>query len=178
MKKIIAVLILGLVGFSLHAEEVKAFDQCSGTYKTYTSEMNKKPAKIKRPVKIEESKLTSLNYVNKLGKPLIKERSKNEFYAYSVDGKVFMCKLKYTKRNGTVKIGVVTVDGETYARVVVRIPGLLKITYNLHDIKCSFSGRIAAALSEGSIENESKIVKGLLNDVVKYVCGEGGSYSD
>lgn len=161
MKRVwIMFMVLVIGSFVLHAEEVKAFDQCSGTYKTHTS-------KMKKPVKVKESKLTSLNYVKKLGKPLIKERSKNEFYAYSIDGKVLMCKAKDTKINMVIKVGVAIVDGETYARLVYRIPGLLKVTYNLHDTKCSLSGRLAATLNEEDIENETKRIKGILNDFVK-----------
>lgn len=164
MKKIIAVLILGLVGFCIYAEEAKALDQCSGTYKTYTSEM-------KKPVKVNESKLTSLNYIKKLGKPIIKESIKESIkdglLYYSVDEKVFLCKAKDTKTNGTIKVGVAIVDGEAYARLVYRIPGLLKMTYNLHDTKCSISGRLAVAFNEEDTIDE---FKGIINDFVKDVC--------
>lgn len=132
MKKIIAVLILGLVGFSLHAEEVKAFDQCSGTYKTYTSEMNKKPAKIK------ESKLTSLRYLRKISTlvsedlVVIGRTGKVNKYArlYKFESEGIEGYLRVN--NKKERLAVFKINGKLYGRVTWMTQGIW-LRMNLHD---------------------------------------------
>ena len=135
MKKIIAVLILGLVGFSLHAEEVKAFDQCSGTYKAYTSEMNKKPAKLKKPVKIKESKLTSLRYLKKISTLVSTEKVKLKGGKYATVYKFKSEGIEGFLRvdNKTDKMGMFKVDGKLYGRFTVMTIQSILLKRNLHD---------------------------------------------
>lgn len=128
IKSIIAtVTVLVLEAFSLnylHAEEVKAYDQCSGAYKTYTSEMNKK-------TKIKESKLTSLRYLKKICK--ITDTCKGEDYtAYELDGG----EGRFVKYKGGHKVCLLVKDGELYGRWVELSRRGAALTYNLHDKRC------------------------------------------
>ena len=130
MKKMLAVLILGLVGFCLYAEEVKAFDQCSGTYKTYTSEMNKK-SKVH---KIKESKLTSLRYLKKIStlvsteKVQLKSGKYATVYKFKSEGIEGFLRVD----NKTDKMGMFKVDGKIYGRFEV-ITHKILLKRNLHD---------------------------------------------
>lgn len=131
MNKIIAVLILGLVGFSLHAEEVKAFDQCSGTYKTYTSEMNKKS----KALKVKESKLTSLRYLKKISTLVSEEPIKvlktgkiNTVYKFKSEGIEGYLQVKNKKE----RIAVFKIDGKLYGRFTV-FSNRIYLRMNLHD---------------------------------------------
>lgn len=126
---VIAVL---MVMVSLNAEEanaqakaqVKAYDQCSGTVKVYTSEM-------KKSIKVKESKLTSLRYLKKICK--ITDTYKGEDYtAYELDGG----RGRFIKYKGGHKICLLVKDGELYGRwVELSIHGAA-LTYNLHDKRC------------------------------------------
>lgn len=128
MKVMVIAVLMVLGAFSLnylHAEEVKAFDQCSGTYKTYTSEMNKKTIKIK------ESKLTSLRYLKKICQ--ITDTYKGEdFTAYELDGG----KGRFIKYKGGHKVCLLVKDGELYGRWVELSRRGAALTYNLHDKRC------------------------------------------
>lgn len=129
IKSIIAtvtVLVLGAFSLNyLHAEEVKAFDQCSGTVKVYTSEMNKKTIKIK------ESKLTSLRYLKKICQ--ITDTYKGEdFTAYELDGG----KGRFIKYKGGHKVCLLVKDGELHGRWVELSRRGAALTYNLHDKRC------------------------------------------
>ena len=128
IKSIIATVTVLVVGaFSLgylHAEEVKAFDQCSGTYKTYTSEM-------KKPIKIKESKLTSLRYLKKICQ--ITDTYKGEDYtAYELDNG----KGRFIKYKGGHKVCLLVKDGELYGRWAELSQRGAALTYNLHDKRC------------------------------------------
>ena len=128
IKSIIAtvtVLVLGAFSLNyLHAEEVKAFDQCSGTYKIYTSEM-------KKPIKVKESRLSSLRYVKKICK--ITNTYKGEDYtAYELDNG----KGRFVKYKGGHKICLLVKDGELYGRCVELSRRGAALTYNLHDKRC------------------------------------------
>lgn len=129
IKSIIAtvvVLVLGAFGLNyVHAEEVKAFDQCSGTVKVYTSEMDKKTVKIK------ESKLTSLRYLKKICQ--ITDTYKGEdFTAYELDNG----KGKFIKYKGGHKVCLLVKDGELYGRWAELSQRGAALTYNLHDKRC------------------------------------------
>lgn len=133
IKRIIAtviVLMLGAVSLSyLHAEEVKAFDQCSGTYKTYTSEMKKKTIKVK------ESKLTSLRYLKKIStlvseEPIVvlKTGKVNTVYTFKSEGIEGYLQVKNKKE----RIAVFKIDGKLYGRVTWMTNGIY-LRMNLHD---------------------------------------------
>ena len=126
MKKIMTVLILGLVGFCLYAEEVKAFDQCSDTYKTYTSEMKKQ-----KEVKIKESKLSSLRYIKKICNITGTYKDK-DYTAYELDGG----NGRFIKYKGGHKVCLLVKDGELYGRWVELDLHGTALTYNLHDKRC------------------------------------------
>lgn len=133
IKSIIAtVMVLVLGAFSLnylHAEEVKAFDQCSGTYKTYTSEVNKKTIKIK------ESKLTSLRYLKKIStlvseEPIVvrKTGKVNTVYKFKSEGIEGYLQIKNKKE----RIAVFRINGKLYGRVTWMTNGIY-LRMNLHD---------------------------------------------
>lgn len=126
MRKIVFVIaVLVLFSFNLHAEEVKAFDQCSGTYKTYTSEMKK------QKINVKESKLTSLRYLKKICK--ITATYKGEDYtAYELDNG----KGRFIKYKGGHKVCLLVKDGELYGRWVELSRHGAALTYNLHDKRC------------------------------------------
>lgn len=128
MKRVWTMFMVLVIGsFILHAEEVKAFDQCSGTYKTYTSEMNKKP----KALKVKESKLTSLRYLKKICQ--ITDTYKGEgFTAYELNGG----KGKFVKLKGGNKICLLVKDGELYGRWVEISQRGAALTYNFHDKRC------------------------------------------
>lgn len=106
------------------AEEVKAYDQCSGTVKVYTSEM-------KKTAKVKESKLSSLRYVKKICK--ITDTYKGEdFTAYELDGG----KGRLIKYKGGHKVCLLVKDGELYGRWVELSRRGAALTYNLHDKRC------------------------------------------
>lgn len=121
--KVMVITVL-MVMSSLNAEEVKAFDQCSGTVKVYTSEM-------KKSIKVKESKLSSLRYVKKICK--ITDTYKGEdFTAYELDGG----KGRFIKYKGGHKVCLLVKDGELYGRWVELSRRGAALTYNLHDKRC------------------------------------------
>ena len=125
MKVMVMVMAVLMVMSGLMAEEVKAFDQCSGTYKTYTSEMKKKTIKIK------ESKLTSLRYLKKICQ--ITDTYKGEdFTAYELDSG----KGRFIKYKGGHRVCLLVKDGELYGRWVELSRRGAALTYNLHDKRC------------------------------------------
>lgn len=127
MKKVMVLMVMMVMGaMSLMAEEVKAFDQCTGTVKVYTSEMKKQ-----KEVRIKESKLTSLRYVKKICQ--ITDTYKGEDYtAYELDGG----KGKFIKYKGGHKICLIVKDGELYGRWVELDQYGTALTCNLHDKRC------------------------------------------
>ena len=113
-----------MVMASLNAEEVKAYDQCSGAVKVYTSAM-------KKEVKVKESKLSSLRYIKKICK--ITDTYKGENYtAYELDGG----KGRFIKYKGGHKICLLVKDGELYGRWVELDSNGAALTCNLHDKRC------------------------------------------
>lgn len=121
--KVMVIAVL-MVMASMNAEEVKAFDQCSGTVKVYTSEM-------KKSIKIKESKLSSLRYIKKICK--ITDTYKGEDYtAYELDGG----KGRFIKYKGGHKICLLVKDGELYGRWVELDQYGTALTCNLHDKRC------------------------------------------
>lgn len=122
---LMAMMVMGASGaMSLMAEEVKAFDQCTGTVKVYTSEMKKQK-------KIKESKLSSLRYIKKICQ--ITDTYKGEDYtAYELDGG----KGRFIKYKGGHKICLIVKDGELYGRWVELSERGAALTYNLHDKRC------------------------------------------
>ena len=128
MNKMRVMVLMAMMGMScamgLVAEEVKAYDQCSGTVKVYTSEM-------KKTVKIKESKLSSLRYVKKICQ--ITDTYKGEDYtAYELDGG----KGRFIKYKGGHKICLLVKDGELYGRWVELDQHGTTLTCNLHDKRC------------------------------------------
>ena len=126
MAMVMAVL---MMMFGLMAEEVKAFDQCSGTYKTYTSEMNKKTIKIK------ESKLTSLRYLKKIStlvseEPIVvrKTGKVNTVYKFKSEGIEGYLQVKNKKE----RLAVFKIDGKLYGRITWMTYGIY-LRMNLHD---------------------------------------------
>lgn len=120
--KVMVMAVLMVMG-ALNAEEVKAYDQCSGTVKVYTSEMKKQ--------KIKESKLSSLRYVKKICK--ITDTYKGEDYtAYELDNG----KGRFIKYKGGHKVCLLVKDGELYGRWVELSRRGAALTYNLHDKRC------------------------------------------
>lgn len=127
MKKVMVLMVM-MVMASLNAEEVnaqvKAYDQCSGTVKVYTSEM-------KKSIKVKESKLSSLRYIKKICK--ITDTYKGEDYtAYELDGG----KGRFIKYKGGHKICLLVKDGELYGRWVELDQYGTALTCNLHDKRC------------------------------------------
>lgn len=125
---IIAAVILTITLTAVCGEEVRAYDQCSGTYKTYTSEM-------KKPIKIKESKLTSLSYVKKICKITTTYKCE-DFAFYELDG-----------GNGVLVISgdnefklCVLVKDTLYGRMFSKTDKGRILTYNLHDNECSIKG--------------------------------------
>lgn len=116
--------LLALFSFNLNAEEVKAYDQCSGTIKVYTSEM-------KKSVKVKESKLSSLRYVKKICKITATYKGE-DFTAYELDNG----KGRFIKYKGGHKICLLVKDGELYGRWVELSRRGAALTYNLHDKRC------------------------------------------
>lgn len=126
MKKVMVLMVMVMGAMSLMAEEVKAFDQCTGTVKVYTSEMKKQ-----KEVRIKESKLTSLRYIKKICQ--ITDTYKCEDYtAYELDGG----KGRFIKYKGGHKICLIVKDGELYGRWVELSSRGAALTYNLHDKRC------------------------------------------
>ena len=126
--KVMALMVMMVMGASgamgLMAEEVKAFDQCSGTVKVHTSE-------IKKSIKIKESKLSSLRYIKKICK--ITDTYKGEDYtAYELDGG----KGRFIKYKGGHRICLLVKDGELYGRWVELDQYGTALTCNLHDKRC------------------------------------------
>ena len=132
IKSIIAtvtVLVAGAFSLNyLHAEEVKAFDQCSGTYKTYTSEM-------KKPVKVKESKLTSLRYLKKIStlvseEPIVvrKTGKVNTVYTFKSEGIEGYLQVKNKKE----RLAVFKINGKLYGRITWK-SGQIYLKMNLHD---------------------------------------------
>lgn len=121
--KVMAITVL-MVMASMNAEDVKAFDQCTGTVKVYTSEM-------KKSIKVKESKLTSLRYVKKICQ--ITDTYKGEDYtAYELDGG----KGRFIKYKGGHKICLLVKDGELYGRWAELDQYGTALTCNLHDKRC------------------------------------------
>lgn len=124
IKTFITAVILTITLTAVCGEEVRAYDQCSGTYKTYTSEM-------KKPIKINESKLTSLSYVKKICK--ITDTYKCEdFTAYELDNG----KGRFVNFKGGNKICLIVKDGELYGRWAELGKAGAALTCNLHDNRC------------------------------------------
>lgn len=124
IKAFITAIVLTVTLTAVHGEEVRAYDQCSGTYKTYTSEM-------KKSIKVKESKLTSLRYIKKICQ--ITDTYKGEDYtAYELDGG----KGRFIKYKGGHKICLLVKDGELYGRWVELSRRGAALTYNLHDKRC------------------------------------------
>ena len=118
--KVMVMAVLMVMG-ALNAEEVTAYDQCSGTVKVYTSEMKK----------VKESKLSSLRYVKKICQ--ITDTYKGEDYtAYELDNG----KGRFIKYKGGHKICLLVKDGELYGRWVELSRRGAALTYNLHDKRC------------------------------------------
>lgn len=166
IKRIIAtvtVLVLGAFSLNyLHAEEVKAFDQCSGTVKVYTSEMKKQ--------KVKESKLSSLRYIKKICK--ITDTYKGEDYtAYELDGG----KGKFIKYKGGHKICLLVKDGELYGRWVELSSHGAALTCNLHDKRChqrthSESSRnwtYTYYFSTDALEHNAELLKARMQNLAK-----------
>ena len=144
---VIAVLMTGLMT-GLMAEEVKAFDQCSGTVKVYTSEMKKHKT-------VKESKLTSLRYIKKICKITTTYKGE-DFTAYELDSGSGAL---YIRRDDKVKLCVLVKDGELYGRCFCKIEGGITATYNLHDKECSIKG--VKATEEEITEFTSVLFEGL-----------------
>lgn len=126
--KVMAMVVL-MVMASLNAEEVKAFDQCSGTVKVYTSEMNKKTIKVK------ESKLTSLRYLKKIStlvseEPIVvrKTGKVNTVYKFKSEGVEGYLQVKNKKE----RIAVFKINGKLYGRATWMTNGIY-LRMNLHD---------------------------------------------
>lgn len=127
IKTFITAVILTITLTAVYGEEVKAYDQCSGTYKIYTSEMYKKS----KALKIKESKLTSLRYLKKICQ--ITDTYKGEDYtAYELDNG----KGKFIKYKGGHKVCLLVKDGELYGRWAELSQRGAALTYNLHDKRC------------------------------------------
>lgn len=122
---LVVMMVMGASGaMSLMAEEAKAFDQCTGTVKVYTSEM-------KKSIKVNESKLTSLRYVKKICQ--ITDTYKGEDYTvYELDGG----KGKFINFKGGNKICLIVKDGELYGRWAEISDHGAALTCNLHDNRC------------------------------------------
>ena len=125
--KVMVMAVLMVMG-ALNAEEVnaqvKAYDQCSGTVKVYTSEM-------KKSIKVKESKLSSLRYIKKICK--ITDTYKGEDYtAYELDNG----KGRFIKYKGGHKVCLLVKDGELYGRWVELDQYGTALTCNLHDKRC------------------------------------------
>lgn len=118
--KVMVIAVL-MVMSGLMAEEVKAYDQCPGTVRVYTSETKK----------VKESKLSSLRYIKKICK--ITDTYKGEDYtAYELDGG----KGRFIKYKGGHRICLIVKDGELYGRWVELSRHGAALTYNLHDKRC------------------------------------------
>lgn len=128
IKLFVMTALLALFSFNLHAEEVKAFDQCSGTVKVYTSEMKKQ--------KIKESKLTSLRYIKKICKITIAFETE-DCSVYKLDGGNGVL---YIRGDNKFKQCVLVKDGKLYGRVFRESDKGRIVTYNLHDNECSIKG--------------------------------------
>ena len=125
MKVMVLMVMMVMGAMGLMAEEVKAFDQCSGTVKTYTSEMKQKSIKVK------ESKLSSLRYIKKICQ--ITDTYKGEDYTvYELDGG----KGRFIKYKGGHKVCLIVKDGELYGRWVELDSYGTALTCNLHDKRC------------------------------------------
>ena len=162
MRKIIFVMTVLMVMASLNAEEVKAFDQCSGTYKTYTSEMNKKTTKVK------ESKLTSLSYVKKICKITATYNSEDCNIYKLDDGNGVL----YINGDNTFKICVLVKDGHLYGRTFSKSDKGRTLTYNLHDKECSIKGKGFKATEEDIILLTIMSFKHLTEFADKFILNE------
>lgn len=160
--KVMVIAVL-MVMASMNAEEVKAFDQCSGTVKVYTSEM-------KKTVKVKESKLSSLRYVKKICR--ITDTHKGEDYtAYELDGG----KGRFIKYKGGHKICLIVKDGELYGRWVELSERGAALTYNLHDKRChqrthseTKGGRYYTYyFSIDALEHNAEILKARMQNLAK-----------
>ena len=124
IKTFITAVILTITLTAVYSEEVRAYDLCSGTYNTYTSEM-------KKPIKIKESKLTSLRYLKKICK--ITASYKCEDYTiYELDNG----KGRFVNFKGGNKICLIVKDGELYGRYATLADKGVGVTFNLHDKRC------------------------------------------
>lgn len=120
IKSIISTILLAItLTTAAYAKEVKAFDQCSGTYKTYTSEMDKK-------IKVNESKLTSLNYVKKITKIERTEKFDDRKVYYLENGILI-------KQRGGNSICVLKIDDVVYGRAAVITNSGVVVSLNLHN---------------------------------------------
>ena len=127
IKTFITAIILTVALTAVYGEEVRAYDQCSGTYKTYTSEM-------KKPVNVKESKLTSLSYVKKICKITDTYKSEDSCLYKLDNGKGAL----YITNN--LKACTIIKDGKLYGRLVIELDNRRTVTYNWHDDECSVKG--------------------------------------
>lgn len=128
IKLFIAAVILTITLTAVCGEEVRAYDQCSGTYKTYTSEM-------KKPIKIKESKLTSLRYLKKIStlvseEPIVvrKTGKVNTVYTFKSEGIEGYLQVKNKKE----RLAIFKIDGKLYGRLTW-MSGRIYLKMNLHD---------------------------------------------
>lgn len=132
MVMVVLMMMSGLMAEEVKAQakaQVKAFDQCSGTVKVYTSEMNKKTVKVK------ESKLTSLRYLKKIStlvseEPIVvlKTGKVNTVYKFKSEGVEGYLQVKNKKE----RIAVFKINGKLYGRVTWMTNGIY-LRMNLHD---------------------------------------------
>lgn len=120
----------GLMAEEVNAQ-VKAYDQCSGTVKVYTSEMKQKS----KVLKIKESKLTSLRYLKKIStlvseEPIVvaKTGKINTVYKFKSEGVEGYLQVKNKKE----RIAVFKINGKLYGRVTWMTNGIY-LRMNLHD---------------------------------------------
>lgn len=126
---VIAAVILTITLTAVCGEEVRAYDQCSGTYKTYTSEM-------KKPIKIKESKLTSLRYLKRICQ-ITATYKFEDVTLYELDGGNGVLGIS---RDNRLKECVLAKDGKLYGRIFCKTDNGITVTYNLHNKECSIKG--------------------------------------
>lgn len=126
MKVMVLMLMMVMGAMNLMAEEVKAYDQCTGTVKVYTSEMKKQ-----KEVRIKERKLTSLSYIKKICK-ITGTYKGEDFTAYELDNG----KGRFVNFKGGTKVCLVFKNGELYGRYAALADKDIGVTLNLHDKRC------------------------------------------
>lgn len=123
---ITAIILTVTLTTAVYGEEVRAYDQCSGTY---TSEM-------KKPIEIKESKLTSLSYVKKICK-ITDTYKYGDRDIYKLDNGKGVLSID---RDNKHKLCVIVKDGELYGRMFSKTDKGITLTYNWHDEECSIKG--------------------------------------